>query len=70
VEYAEWSDALTHTYWAEHCPQHRCNLPCAECEAELLEERRQEGFLTVQEYNARILKQAWELGEHLGPKQD
>lgn len=45
AEYNALLDADHAQYWADHCPQHACELPCAECEAELSDERRQEGFL-------------------------
>lgn len=45
AEYNEYIDQQWESYWDQHCPQHSCPLSCAECEHELLEERRAEGFL-------------------------
>lgn len=36
-------------YYSRYCQQHAEELPCAQCEQELLDERRQEGFLNVAE---------------------
>lgn len=47
-----------------------CELPCAECEAEQADERRQEGFMTPQEANARTLGLLWRIGEGIVPDVD
>lgn len=69
VEYNALLDASHAHYWEQHCPQHSCELPCAECDAELLEERRAEGFLTIQELNARSINNMWRIGESIGPSE-
>lgn len=70
AEYNAILDAEDDAYWERRCPQHGVELPCTECEQELLEERRAEGFLTFQEANARSINNMWKIGEGLGPPEN